>query len=1121
MHCSACGAENPEGLKFCEQCAAPFKRRCLRCGFENSPAARFCGECATPLQGAAGTASATKSAPVKTPASISVIAADLSAAELEGERKTVTALFADIKGSTELMEELDPEDARRVIDPALKLMIDAAHRYDGYVVQSTGDGIFALFGAPVAHEDHPQRALLAALRMQQEIKKLGGYLRAEGRAPIQIRIGLNTGEVVVRPIQTGEQHVEYTPIGHTANLASRMQTLAEPGSVVASEATFRLCDGYFLFRSLGPSRIKGVNEPVNVYEVTGLGSLRTRLQRSAGRGLSKFVGREREMTAMRHALELVKKGHGQVVAAMGEAGLGKSRLLYEFKMTSQSGCLTLETFSVSHGKASAYLPVIELLNNYFEIEADDDARKRREKMAGRVVMLDHALEDSQPYLFALLGVEETAGALAQMDGQVRQRRTLEAIKRILLRESLNRPLIVVFEDLHWIDNETQALLDLLVDAIANARVLLLVNYRPQYRHNWSNKSHYAQLRLDPLGRESAEEMLTALLGDDAALHPLRRVIIDKTEGNPFYMEETVQVLLDEGALVRNGTLKLTKPLDELKIPPTVQAILASRIDRLPAGDKDLLQMLAVMGKDFPLGLIKRVTGKPDDELERMLGDLQFGEFIYEQPALPDVEYSFKHALTHEVAYGSVLNERRKPLHERTAQAIEALFADQLDDHLQELAHHYSRSGNAGKAIHYLRIAGEQAARRCAHEEAASLFNAALEMLTREPEGQERMRREIELRLALIGSLVAHNGYAAPEVEESARRALELSGALGDPTLHFPALMFAWAFHQVRRDLERADQTSMELIELAERAREPGMMANANFASGAVSLFFGKFRAARARLEQAAALHDPRPLNGMPQDPRVASLSLLSLTLWLLGYPAAALEVIGEALGRARDLGHPMSLAFALSYGAMLKLCRRDPETAHQLADEAHRVGMEHGFRYWSALGSTYRGIAQAALGRTHEGIAETLAGIESYRATGSALGAAAVIVGLASSYLKAGLADKALSAAEQALSVIEQTGARMSAAELCRLKGEALLSRGAPFDSQAQACFEQAITIARQQEARSWELRAVMSLARLLAQRGRRDEARAMLAEIYGWFTEGFDTPDLRDAKALLEELND
>ena len=377
MRCSKCETNNPLGNNFCTQCGNALARLCARCGAENPAASNFCGKC-----GAALESSAAPSAKNSDDRSIRV--ADTSAPEnIEGERKTVTALFADIKGSTELMENLDPEDARRVIDPALKLMIDAAHRYEGYVVQSTGDGIFALFGAPVAHEDHPQRALLAALRMQQEIKTLAGNLRAEGRAPIQIRIGLNTGEVVVRPIQTAEQHVEYTPIGHTANLASRMQTLAEPGSVVASEATFRLCDGYFLFRALGPSRIKGVNEPVNVYQVIGLGSLRTRLQRSAGRGLSKFVGREREMAAMRHALELVKKGLGQVVAAMGEAGLGKSRLLYEFKMTSQSGCQTLETFSVSHGKASAYLPVIELLNNYFEIEADDDARNGARRWPAR------------------------------------------------------------------------------------------------------------------------------------------------------------------------------------------------------------------------------------------------------------------------------------------------------------------------------------------------------------------------------------------------------------------------------------------------------------------------------------------------------------------------------------------------------------------------------------------------------------------------------------------------------------------------------------------------------------------------------------------------------------------
>ena len=413
MRCQNCSAENPDGAKFCIECATPIKRRCAQCGFENPPAAKFCAQCGSALSATASGAPLKAAAPNSS--GIRVTLDNPAPLAIEGERKTVTALFADIKGSTELEQDLDPEDARAIVDPALKLMIDAVHRYDGYVVQSTGDGIFALFGAPVAHEDHPQRALYAALRMQEELRRYSTKLVADGGMPIEARIGANTGEVVVRSIATGGGHVEYTPIGHTANLASRMQAVAPTGSIAISENARRLVEGYFALKPRGPTRVKGVTEPVNVYEVTGLGSLRTRLQRSAGRGLSKFVGREREMAAMRHALELMKKGHGQVVAAMGEAGLGKSRLLYEFKMTSQSGCLTLETFSVSHGKASAYLPVIELLNNYFEIEADDDARKRREKMAGKVMMLDRALEDSLPYLFALLGVEETAGALAEMD----------------------------------------------------------------------------------------------------------------------------------------------------------------------------------------------------------------------------------------------------------------------------------------------------------------------------------------------------------------------------------------------------------------------------------------------------------------------------------------------------------------------------------------------------------------------------------------------------------------------------------------------------------------------------------------------------------------------------------
>jgi class 3 adenylate cyclase len=379
------------------------------------------------------------------------IAETPSSEGLEGERKTVTALFADIKGSTELMEDLDPEEARAIIDPALKVMIDAVQRYDGYVVQSTGDGIFALFGAPVAHEDHPQRALYAALRMQEELRRYSAKLVADGGNPLQSRVGINTGEVVVRAISTGGGHEEYTPIGHTTNLASRMQAVAPVGSLAVTEPTRKLCEGYFTLRPLGPTRVKGLNEAINVYEVTGLGPLRTRFQRAAGRGLTRFVGRAREMEALRHAAEQAQSGHGQIVAVMAEAGVGKSRLLFEFKATSQSDWMVLETFSISHGKASAYLPLLDLLQGYFKIDGDDDSRSRREKVAGKVAILDRSLEDTLPYVFSLLGIVESVDPLAQMDGQLKKRGTVEAIKRILLRESLNQPLIVIFEDLHWID----------------------------------------------------------------------------------------------------------------------------------------------------------------------------------------------------------------------------------------------------------------------------------------------------------------------------------------------------------------------------------------------------------------------------------------------------------------------------------------------------------------------------------------------------------------------------------------------------------------------------------------------------------------------------------------------
>jgi class 3 adenylate cyclase len=611
----------------------------------------------------------------------------------DGERKTITALFADLKGSTALIEGLDPEEARTLIDPALQLMMDAVHQYDGFVAQALGDGIFALFGAPIAHEDHPQRAVYAALRMQESMRRYGDTLRQQGYPPLLMRVGVNTGEVVVRSIRKDDLHTDYVPVGHSTNLAARMEQLAAPGSILVTAYTHKLTDGYFEFKALGQTQIKGVEEPLNVYEVLGTGPLRTRLQVSATRrGLTGFVGRQSEMEQMRKALEQAKAGHGQIVGVMGEPGLGKSRLFYEFELLSLSGCLVLQAFSVSHGKASPYLPIIELLKSYFQIHPQDDERGRRQKVIGKVLELDRSLEDALPYLFALLGIEEQPSPLQQMDPQIRRQRTFEALKKLFLRESLNQLLILIFEDPHWIDSKTQGFLATFSEGVASARILLLTNYRPEYCHEWGSKTYYTQLRLAPFGKAEAEEFLDALLDTTGSplprwervrvsnppLHALKQLILDKTQGTPFFMEEIVQELREQGVLPvgRDAPRSASLPTD-LHIPPTVQGVLAARIDRLAADEKDLLHQLGVIGRQFPLSLVRQMIPQPEDELYRLLSTLQRKEFLSEQPAFPEPDYIFKHALTQEVVYGTVLQDRRKALHEKIAEAIETLYSAKL------------------------------------------------------------------------------------------------------------------------------------------------------------------------------------------------------------------------------------------------------------------------------------------------------------------------------------------------------------------------------------------------------------------------------------------------------------
>ncbi len=1115
MRCLSCNYDNPADASFCMKCGTKVENRCPSCNTVNPADANFCRKCGRAKESGAPDVS-TSSTPAPKTSHIEFSQGRQTAEGLEGERKTVTALFADLKGSTELMEDLDPEEARAIIDPALKLMIDAVHRYDGYVVQSTGDGIFALFGAPVAHEDHPQRALYAALRMQEELKRYSAQVLAEGGTPIHGRVGINTGEVVVRSIQTGAGQVEYTPIGHTTNLASRMQTAAPVGSIAVSEASRRLCEGYFILKPLGATKVKGVSEPVNVFEVTGLGPLRTRLQRAVGRGLTRFVGREAELAQIRRALELAREGHGQIVAAMGEPGVGKSRLFFEFKAVAQSGCLVLEAYSVSHGKASAYLPVIDLLKSYFRIASEDDERARREKVAGKVVILDRSLEDTLPYLYSLLGISESDDPLAPLDPQTRRRRTLEAIKRILVRESLSQPLIVEFEDLHWIDSETQALLNLLVDGIATARILLLVNYRPEYHHKWGNKTYYTQLRLDPLGREGAQELLTALMGDDESTLPLKRLIIERTEGNPFFMEEMVQALFEQGVLARNGAAKLVKPLNEIRVPPTVQAILASRIDRLPAAEKELLQTLAVLGREFSSRLIKHVAGKSDDELERMLSVLQLAEFIYEQPAMGDVEYTFKHALTLEVGYNSVLAERRRLLHERAAQAIEALFSGRLEDHLSELAHHYDRSGNARKAVEYLGRAGHLVAQQTAHSEAVGYFKRAIELLKNLPDSAERGRQEFDLQMALNWSFWILNP-ADPEREPVLIRARELSEQVGEDAEQMEVLLQLAYFRWVRREYGVARELAEQLLAFAEPAKAAAMVAGAHSVLGTTALYLGDLDAAREHLELAVALFGPGPFRNFGEAQYAAfATGALTTTLLLLGYPAAALRKSREFLDAMRRLSDPASLLTALAWEVLNHVLLRDSRTALERAEELLVIVAEHGMPFYSALAAFFRGCALAEEGRGQESLAEmsrALPALEGNMATTS------FYAQLADSYRKNGRPEEGLTTVATALRETERGGERMVETELYRVKGELLLIRDPPDEAEAERCFRTSIDIARRQAARFLELRATTSLARLLKRQGKPDEARRMLAEIYNWFTEGFEFADLKDAKALLDEL--
>jgi class 3 adenylate cyclase len=697
MECTRCGSKIRDDVRFCEGCGAAVERRCSACAAALAAGARFCGACGQ--QAVAGSPSPTDR-PIHAlePPKPDTYTPDHLAKRIlgvrgvvVGERKQVTVLFADIKGSLELIEGSDPEHAQELLDAAIAVMMGAVHSYEGTVNKVLGDGIMALFGAPLAQEDHAVRAAYAALTLQREMQSVTEEMRRTRGVEVRARVGLHSGEVVVRAIGN-DLSMDYDAIGPTVHLASRMEQLAAPGTSRITAHTLRFAEGFVDVKPLGPIPVKGLDAPIEVYELIGAGAARTRMQVAAARGLSRFVGRDAEIDTLSRALARAGEGAGQIVSVVGEAGIGKSRLFYEFIRSHRvSEWLVLENASVSYGKADAWHPVIDLLKGYFAIDDGDDLRRIAEKVAGKLVMLDESLRSELAPVLALLGVSVEDAVWSGLEPAEQRSRILDAIKRLLFRESQVQPLVLVFEDLHWIDGETQALLDSLVESLPTASILVLTNYRPEYKHGWGARSYYTQIRVDPLGREFAEALAGALLGAEPGLDDLKAMLIGRTDGNPLFLEECVRALVEGGELVgERGAYRLKKEIGSIKVPATVQAIIAARIDRLEPASKDLLQCAAIVGHYVPLAILEEVTGTARDELRDVLTELQAAEFLYEAQIFPNLMYTFKHALTHEVAYNSVLQDRRRAWHRQVGDAIANVYPDRRRHNYMAIISHYER-----------------------------------------------------------------------------------------------------------------------------------------------------------------------------------------------------------------------------------------------------------------------------------------------------------------------------------------------------------------------------------------------------------------------------------------------
>jgi predicted ATPase/class 3 adenylate cyclase len=895
-------------------------------------------------------------------------------------------MFADIRGSTSLLEGLDPEEAQKIIDPVLQVMMDAVHRYEGTVNQILGDGIMSLFGAPLAHEDHALRACYSALAMQKEMRRHRRKLGQSEESGLQIGIGMNSGEVVVRSIDR-DLNIDYSALGHTTHLAARMQELANRGSILMTASTLRQVEGFIQVKSLGAVQAKGVSQPIEVYEVIGATSARTRVQAGAARGLTPLVGRRTEIEVFNKLVEQAGSGKGQILAMVGEPGMGKSRLVHEFtRHQLRPGWLVLAGASASYGKATPYLPLIEMLRRYFQIADGDGSESIQDRVMMHILELDKVLRDAIPPILSLLGAlpdeVHPPAALAQvkdvvdaterylaMDPQQRRRLTLDAVKRVIVRETQRQPLLIVFEDLHWIDTETQAFLDSLVESLPMTHILLLVDYRPEYSHPWGDKTYYTQVRVDPLHPTSAEELLQHLLGRNADLAALKQLLIRRTEGNPFFAEESVRSLVEAGVLVgEKGAYRPGLKIDEMVIPSTVQNVVADRIDRLPVEEKRLLQMAAVIGVIVPLPLLRAVAALSEDDLRRNLAHLQAAEFLYETKLFPELEYTFKHALTNEVAYSALLHERRTSLHAKIVSALETTAGGNLQDYVETIAHHAYLGELWEKAVTYLWQSGTKASRRSANQEARGFFQTALEALGHLPQTRKTLQQVVDLRLDLRNPLFLLGEFES--LYRCLHEAESIAENLGDQRRLGRVLNFLISYYGLVGEHERAISSCQRALSF--NSADVELNTVTYYYLGQAYHYLGQYERSMEALNHALTLIRDEKY----RYERFGTAYILSVIseVWLvqclaeLGEFSEGLAHAQRGIHIAEEANHVSSLAYAYCSLGILMLFKGDFEQAIVSLEKCRRICEDSDIKVLLTHIWSHLGLAYALSGRVGEAL---------------------------------------------------------------------------------------------------------------------------------------------------------